>query len=193
MRIARAGSIIGVIVLLGGCHHGKKPAAVAPPPMPMGVVTADARIYYDNSGGIQDSVRQVIRDARTLQTVWQQATANQPSPPPVPNVDFAHQMVLVVGAGRMTPEDQIHVDSVGVQRELTAAGTTREMLAVIVRVTEGCRRFNRDAYPVEMVRVQKYDGAVRFIERRGRAENCGSQPPVPAPASPGPVRGARGR
>lgn len=164
MRIV-SGLTVAVAVLAGACGRGG-PAA----PAPLGPVPADARVFYDNGGGIQDSSQVVIRDAAALQAAWQRATATQSSPPAVPDVDFSRQMLLLVSAGRMSPDDQIHVDSVGVRREVAVSGGTRDVLAVLYTITEGCRRFNRDAFPVEIVRVRRYDGDVRFIGRRARAE-----------------------
>lgn len=141
-------------------------------PAPLGPVPVEARVFYDNGGGIRDSGQVVIRDVATLQDVWQRATSTQSSPPPMPSVDFGRQMLLLVSAGRMSPDDEIHVDSVGVRREVAAAGGQHDVLAVQYTITQGCRRFNRDAYPVEIVSVRRYDGEVRFIGRRERATGC---------------------
>ncbi|NJD10325.1 MAG: hypothetical protein FIB01_07725 [Gemmatimonadetes bacterium] len=143
-----------------------------PPPVPMGPVPVDARLLYDNGGGIRDSGQTVIRDATTLQDVWKRATSTQSSPPPVPAVDFATDMVLAVAGGRMSPSDQVHVDSAGIRTERTPSGTQQRLLAVHYTVTEGCTRINRDAYPVELVRIRKYTGEVRFVGKRERAANC---------------------
>lgn len=158
--------LVGVICALGlaACHHGA-------PPAPVPVPTAD-RIYYDNGGGIQDSVRMVIRTQQAFQSVWQQATSQQSSPPPVPTIDFSHDMVLVVAAGRMTPEDQIHVDSVAVRQVPDAQGHMQKGLRVVVDVIRGCVQFKSAAYPLEIVRVRRYNGPVQFVERRSRAQGC---------------------
>ncbi len=159
--------IFGSLLVSAACRRGAPPAA-APSWSP---VPAE-RVYYDNEGGIRDSVRLVVRDREALQRLWTQATAGQAAPPPPPQVDFGREMLLAVGAGRMTPEDQIQVDSVGVRPETTAAGRREDVLAVVVRTTEGCRRFNVDAYPVEIVRVRRFDGPVSFLERRVQATDC---------------------
>jgi hypothetical protein len=79
----------------------------------------------------------------------------------------------------MTPEDRIRVDSVGVRDVTDAVGETEEVMMVIVRTVEGCRRFNVDAYPVEIVRVPRFEGPVRFVERRERDPSCQNEPPAP--------------
>jgi hypothetical protein len=139
--------------------------------VPLGPVPVDARLLYDNGGGIQEAGNTVIRDQATLVRIWEQATSAQSSPPPLPSIDFRTHMVLLVAGGRMSPADEIRVDSAGVRRESTPAGE-REVLAVVYTVSESCRRFARDAFPVEVVQFRRYDGDVRFIENRVRGPDC---------------------
>lgn len=155
------------LLLLAACGRKAAPASV-----PLGPVPAAARIYYDNGGGIQDSVRLVIRDAQELNRWWRQATSRQQDPPPMPTVDWSREMLLMAAAGPMTPEGRIRVDSVGVRREMTASGRMQDVLAAVVRVTEGCRRFNTAAYPVEIVRVRRFAGTVSWNNRRETTGNC---------------------
>jgi hypothetical protein len=164
--------LLPVLLLAGAAacnpfgHHGA--SAPAPTWAPVQSVT---RVYYDNSGGIADSVRLVVRDSAALQRVWAQAVSRQAAPPPAPTVDFKHDMLVVVGAGRQTPDDQIVVDSAGVRRP--PPGTKGEpTFTVYTRLVEGCHRFQADAYPVEIVRVPRFDGPVRFVEQREKPTNC---------------------
>ena len=168
MRLSGSVLLLAAAFAAAACGGGKAP----PPPVPMGPVPVDARLLYDNGGGIRDSGQFVIRDAPSLQALWQRATSTQSSPPPVPQVDFARDMVLGVAGGRMAPNDQIHVDSAGIRTERTPSGAQQRLLAVHYTVTEGCTRINRDAYPVELVRIRKYAGEVRFMGKRERAANC---------------------
>jgi hypothetical protein len=168
LRPAAGLAVLLLAAAAAGCGRKAAPAA----PAPLQALTPLARIYYDNGGGIQDSVRLVVRDQATLASVWQKATSGQPTPPPAPTVDFTREMVLVAGAGRMTPEDQIQVDSVGMRRERTAEGKLEDVLTAWVRVTQGCRRFKADAYPVELVRVRRFAGSVHFVEQRVQATGC---------------------
>lgn len=156
----------GLLVAVG-CGRKAAPASA-----PLGPVSAAARIYYDNGGGIQDSLRLVIRNPQELQKWWGQATSRQQDPPPIPTVDWEREMLLVAAAGPMTPEGRIRVDSVGVRREMTASGRMQDVLTAVVRVSEGCRRFNTAAYPVEIVRVRRFSGAVSWTNRRETTGNC---------------------
>ena len=46
------------------------------------------------------------------------------------------------------------------------------VLAVLVRTTEACERYATAVYPLQVVRMRRYDGPVVFVERRERAEGC---------------------
>ena len=130
---------------------------------PLTPVLSEAQIYYDDGPAIRDSVRMVIRDQATWQMEWRRATALQPTPPALPAIDFGRDMVVLVGAGRMTPSDQIHVDSAGVQGDY---------FVVWVRTTVQCRRFAGEVYPVQIVRVTESDKPPQFVDRRERGASC---------------------
>jgi hypothetical protein len=165
-----------LILLLAGCTaacgRGGAPAGAArsqpqaePYPVPQ-------RLYYDNGGGIQDSMRLVIRDEGTLRTRWEQATSRQAAPPPPPTVDFSREMAVLVAGGRMAPDDQVQVDSATVTRLMDEAGRMQPTLTLYVRTTRACRRVSADGYPLEILRVRRFDGPVRFHERVEQAEGC---------------------
>ncbi len=166
--------LILVALVLAGCR-GSAPAPPPPPepePDPLAPLSQSARLYYDNSGGIADSVRLVVRDDQAWDDLWSRATSRQASPPPRPTMDFDDQMVVAVGAGRMTPQDRIQVDSAGFYTERTVDGEEAEYFVVVVRTFEGCRLLDSDAFPLEIVRVPRFDGAIRWEERRERQMDC---------------------
>lgn len=170
-RVARLTVLLVAVVLsVAGCGRGGGPQGAAARGPVWSPVPTTARLYYDNSGGIRDSLRIVVRDDATLRAVWSQATSSQSSPPPPPAIDFARDMLILVAAGRKTAEEQIRVDSVTIQRVASDGG--REAMFAIVRLDEGCQRFNIDAYPLEIVRVTRFDGPVEFVERRQRPQDC---------------------
>jgi hypothetical protein len=138
----------------------------------LGPLPSTARVYYDNGGGIQDSLRLVIRDQQELQKWWSQATSRQQDPPPIPAVDWSREMLLVAAAGRMTPEGRIRVDSVGIRREMSTRGKMEDVLATVVRISDGCRRFTTAGFPVEIVRVRRFNGPVSWVNRRETTGNC---------------------
>ena len=153
----RIGVLVSAFTLVSACAH-------APPGLEVLVpVVSSARVYYDDGPAFKDSVRLVVRDSTTWKRVWAQATSTQPSPPPLPVIDFDHEMAVVVGAGRMTPGDQIRVDS---------AGTRGGFFVAVVRTIVECRPFPAEAYPLEIVRVAATDKPPSFVERRERAAHC---------------------
>jgi hypothetical protein len=150
-------------LVFAACGGGGGGPQLPPPPTPMPPPVA---LYYDNGGGIRDSTRVVIRDAATLEQYWSRATSPQSSPPTAPAIDFGREMVILVALGRATPEEEIHVDSLLVRRELNADGDRVETLAIVVRTVQGCGRFRTEAFPLEVVRARVFDGPMRWEERR---------------------------
>ena len=154
-----------VAVACGRPSPAPLPAALAP-------VSEQAELLYLTTSGVRDSGQVVIRDDAAYHDLWRRATSAQQNAPPAPAVDFTRDMVVMVAGGRMSPADQIHVDSVGVRRESTASGKPRDVLAVVYSVRQACSRLNGDAFPVDIVRVQRYAGEVRFVAHRTRGSDC---------------------
>jgi hypothetical protein len=158
-RIACCGS---VLVLLSACSHGV-PVIAPQPKITLQPLDDAAQVYYDNGLAFADSARIVVRDTAAWRAIWQRATRPQPSPPPMPVIDFAREMIVVAAAGRMKPGDLIHVDSIGVHGSLTV---------LVVRTMVACQPFPSDAFPFEIVRIPRRDGPVQFIEHQARAPGC---------------------
>jgi hypothetical protein len=148
-----------VVAVTGSCAS----APVANPAL--APVLPSERLLYDDQTGYQDSVTMVVRDPATWGAVWRTANENQASVPPMPAVDFDSHMVLVVGAGRMRPGDQIRVDSLGLRGNA---------FVVVVRITEECQPFPADVYPLEIVKATRYNNEVLFDVRRIRGPQCSS-------------------
>ena len=144
------------LILSAACSRVRPPRDQVTPLLPA------YRLYSDDGPAFTDSARIVVKDAGRWRAMWTQATSTQSSDVPLPDVDFGREMVLIVAAGRMTPGDQIHVDS---------AGTRSGSFVVVVRTLE-CRRFSADVYPLEIVRVKRSDRPVLWVERRERAGDC---------------------
>jgi len=183
---ARLGRVLGTLLIavaVAGC--GLVGGGASPPDLPsggpapaqqqdvLGPVSGQSRLYADNTGGFTDSLRLVVRDEGGWEDAWRRATSGQSSPPPRPAVDFRENMVVVVAAGRLTPEDRIRVDSVGVRSVRMEDGTLEDAFEIVVRTVQGCGRLRVDAFPFEIIRTRRFEGPVRFIERRSTAEGCG--------------------
>ncbi len=153
----RQAQLVTLCALLVGTACIRRPADRVSP------VLSSERVYYDDGPAFRDSVRLIVRDPETWRSLWAQATSTQPSPPALPDVDFDRDMMLVVGAGRMKPGDQIRVDS---------AGTRGQFFVAVVRTIVECRPFAAAGYPLEIVRVKRSDKPVNWVERRDRAAHC---------------------
>ncbi len=174
-RPAAVLSTLALALVLAACGRGSTSApspALPPPPPAAEPYPVPQRLYYDNGGGVQDSLRVVLREEGTFRMRWEQATSRQAVPPPPPQVDFSREMVVLVSAGRMTTEDQIQVDSATVVQAMDAEGEMRPVLTLHVRTIRGCGRFNVDAWPLELLRLRRFEGEVRFSERVTQAEGC---------------------
>jgi hypothetical protein len=165
----RLSYVVGVISMsFVACGRG----GGVPTPAPLNPVSIDAREFQTDAGGIADSVTVVIRDEGTLREWWARATTTQTTPPPPPEVDFRRQMLILISGGRMPSGYDIRVDSVGMRQERTDTGRMQDVLAVQYTFTHSCRRITRDAFPLEIVRVRREDGDVRFLGRRDPPAVC---------------------
>ena len=149
-----------LVAIVAACG-GKRATTIVLPATPTFVAIGPAaRLYYNDSPGLRDSARAVIRDPAEWASRWRQITSTQASPPALPSIDFAKEMVLMAGAGRMNPGDQIKIDSVSVQDQ---------SISVVVRTTTECRPFPGEAYPLELVRVAASAKPIVWVERRGKS------------------------
>ncbi|HKV73823.1 MAG TPA: hypothetical protein VJN95_04830 [Gemmatimonadales bacterium] len=157
-------SAAALIALAAACHKGGGPPAPKPEPaVAMKPLDEAARIYYDNGVAFADTSRTIVKDSVAFKAIWKRATQGQPSPPPLPVVDFSKDMVVVVAGGRMKPGDAIRVDSVG---------TRGTLMVIAVRTTVACQPFPTDAFPFEVVKVARTDGQVRFTEHKAKSPEC---------------------
>jgi hypothetical protein len=130
---------------------------------PFSPVAPEAIVYQDDAGGLQDSTYIAVTDETAWEHLWQRVTSTNPNPPHLPSVDFNREMLLIAAAGRMKAGDRIHVDSVGVQKDVFHA---------FVTITTACTQLDIDVFPLEIVRVPKTSHRVQFQVNRARPENC---------------------
>jgi hypothetical protein len=169
MRLRPAVASAFLAVLVVACGRGGGVSA----PAPLNPIAIDAVEFETDAGGIADSLTVVIRDQETLAEMWSRATDRQQTPPPLPQVDFQRNMLLLVAGGRMPAGYDVRIDSIGIRQErVDESGRTRPVLVVQYTFTHACRRIARDAYPLEIVRVRRQDGEVRFDGRRDPPAAC---------------------
>jgi hypothetical protein len=136
----------------------------------LGPKRSGPRTSYASASGVRDRRRMVIRDRETWADVWKQIYSGSRSftlgpggetipnlPPPVPQIDFSHNMLLVVTMGsEPTSGYAIVVD--GVYEHAN-------QLEVVVRnVSPGrsCINFQYPTQAVDIVELEKREGSVVF-------------------------------
>ena len=173
--VVRTWPIFGVLTWLSVTGCGGGPDTPSPEELPP--IARPDRLYRDAVSGVRESVRVVIQDQAALEDLWLRATSEQLETPALPQIDFEREMVLVAGAGRMTTEDGIEITGAGVRRRQTQQGEEEDVLIVQVRTVRGCGRVTADAYPVDIVRVSRFDDRVQWEEETDQVTDCG--PPDP--------------
>ena len=123
---------------------------------------------YTQYSGIADSLRITIRDVESWRRYWDEIHRPFRPPPPIPDVDFTREMVVVAAMGtRPTGGFLIVIDSVA----MNAA-------QLLVRVTQvvpgrGCAVPASVTQPVDVVRLPASQLPVSFSERVERTD-CGT-------------------
>jgi hypothetical protein len=155
------------------CGGSGPPVQVQPQPL-----SIDERVFYDEDAGIRDSTAFEIRDRAMLEQTWGQITSSWPTRraladyPGLANVDFQRNMLLVVAPGMLFRGDRVQIERITRAREADLGGRQQEILLVEFTVQQGCRTITGAAYPLEIVRVPRYAGTVRFQGTRRQATGC---------------------
>jgi len=132
----------------------------APPGTPVPIVRLRSEPYsFSFVSGFDKQARVVVRDDATWQAVWTQIFRGG-TVPAIPSVDFSQEMVVVAAQG------SISTGGYGILIE--GASESVSGLSITVRsVSPGRRCFVTAAFtqPVDIARVPRRDGAVKFTER----------------------------
>jgi hypothetical protein len=137
------------------------------PITPMGRTISGQRVPFMTGSGIWDQLRLVVRDRDLWVEVWKRIYSIDPDHlnpnggqlPPLPEIDFSREMVIVVGMGRRPSSAYgIFIDS---------AYERNYGLEVVVRSVEnrkGCGAMTVMTAPVDIVRLPRTDRPVLFRE-----------------------------
>jgi len=110
--------------------------------------------------GLVEPQRLVVRDPATWSQVWATIWRNQSPTPPLPDHDFARDMLVVVALGqRSTGGYSILIDSA----EATSDGVTVLVRAVVPGA--GCGVTLALTQPVDIARLPRTDATVKFRDR----------------------------
>jgi protease stability complex PrcB-like protein len=131
----------------------------------MGPKRPGPRTSFTIGGGIWDQLRVVVRDRDAWLDVWKRIHRPDPNrgpypePPPLPEIDFSREMIVVAGMGRRPSSAYaIIIDS---------AYDRNDRLEVVVRSVEnrkGCGAFTVMTAPIDIVRLPKTERSVVFRE-----------------------------
>lgn len=147
------------VLLVSGCpENGTRPD------VPLEV----HRIMPAGSGaasysGFQDPVRLAVFDTETFAEAWERAFANLDPKPPVPEVDFAREFVVVASMGaRATGGYRIEVV------DAAAAGGSAIVVVKSSSPGKGCVVTQATSTPLDIVRIERPSKGlvpVRFDEQ----------------------------
>jgi hypothetical protein len=136
----------------------------------LGPKRSGPRTSYAVVSGVSDRRRMVIRDRETWADVWKQINSGPVSftpgpggetvpnlPPPAPQIDFSHNLLLVVTMGSKPTS--------GYALVVDGAYEHANQLEVVVRNVSpgrGCGTLQYVTQPVDIVEVEKREGSVVF-------------------------------
>lgn len=145
-----------------------KTVAVSLLERPFGLKLSGRRTSYLN-GGISQRARLVIRDRADFNELWNKIMSITSDKPPLPEVDFSREMIIVAAMGHQTSTYEIIIDS---------ACEVDNQLEVLVRSTKflPCGfHVGLPPQPVDIVRLPKTDLPVVFRETEVTSDCKGEQ------------------
>jgi len=148
-----------------------KAVAVSLLERPFGLKLSGPRTSY-LSGGISQRARLVIRDRAAFNQLWNKITSTTLDKPPLPEVDFSREMLIVAAMGHQTSYSEIIIDS---------GCEVVNQLEVLVRSTKflPCGlQAGLPPEPVDIVRLPKTDLPVVFRETEVTSDCNGLLRPV---------------
>ncbi len=151
---------------VNGCGQS---APSSSPPSRDPLMAADSQSFTvllsANTSGFDEGTELVLRDEKAFTTAWR--TAHQTIPGnPAPTVDFQRDMVVLLALGaRRTGGFSVRFDGI------TSADSGAVVRYTVTSPGPGCMTTQMITSPVEMVRVPRAEGTVRF-ERRDATDAC---------------------
>ena len=150
--------ILAIAPAVAACAHSATPTPVTPPvQLTLTRFRTEASSYLSFSGYTTPTTL-VIRDRQQWQSAWTQMYVASPTslPPPLPDVDFSREMVLLAAAGNQPSSgyDVIFDSAMEAEGVVTVDVTARRPgnCGVLTVITS----------PVDLARLPKRDGRVVF-------------------------------
>jgi hypothetical protein len=114
----------------------------------------------DYNSGLDSPARLVVRDAETWRSLWAQIYRNHGVAPPIPTIDFSREMLVVAALGsRASGGYSIMIDGASAQGS--------DVVVTVRSISPGpkCGVTAALTQPVDVARMPRRDGPVRFVER----------------------------
>jgi hypothetical protein len=156
-----------LVAALAACSGGAPiPGADASTPVVTRIDSGAVVLATGAGQGVGDPTRAVIRDSASWRDFWNQANAMIEPVPALPPVNLADSMLLVAALGtQATGGYAVTIDSV-------ARGATLRVFVTVLTPGPECMTTMAITWPVQVVRVLRFDGSVEFVEGR-RVRPCG--------------------
>jgi hypothetical protein len=156
-----------VPALVAGLTACSGPSAVTPATdVPSGATNVEwndastVHLAHAYNSGFRQPVRTIVDNDADWRATWSTFTANLGSPPPLPEVDFAREQVIVTALGER--------NSGGYDISISRNAATSDDLSVEVTSTRPGPRCGVTAaltQPVDMVRIPRQHPPVMFTEK----------------------------
>jgi hypothetical protein len=154
--------VVGAVVLslfASACASSEQ--STLPPGPNIPVVRLRAEPYsFEFYSGLNTPARLVVRDAAAWQSLWAQIYQRRFPVPPVPAIDFSREMLVVVALGsRSSGGYGILIDG--------ASGEGANVTIAVRSISPAptCGVTGALTQPVDIARLPRKDGEVRFLER----------------------------
>lgn len=120
------------------------------------------RVYQSAASAFAEPVESVVRSSMDWRRAWISAHPNRAATlPDAPDVDFANDLVLLVSAGTQpTGGISVRIDTVRARADGGA-----DVVYTVTRPGPGCMSIQQVTAPVDVVRIARRAGAIRFVRR----------------------------
>lgn len=146
-------ALLLLATIAAGCTETKPTAVVV---LPLERLTPP---YRDQYTGLTSPARLVVEEARSFEEIWSRAFGTYQPPPPLPDVDFAREVVIVVALGEQ--------GSGGYLIRVTGAiATSADVLVAIESTAPGadCAVSSALTQPLDIVKIPRRAATFRFEE-----------------------------
>lgn len=161
MYVMRASCRIVIAALTAGASACGSPTGSSLPGQPLGITRLRVEPFsLTYASGLREPQRLVVRDASTWPQAWSSIWRGTSPEPPIPQVDFGREIVVVAAMGeRLTGGFTILIDS-------ALEGTSGISIRIrSISPGSGCATTQALTQPVDIARVPRRDGPVTFDER----------------------------